>query len=351
MSKLTGLERIRKALALEEPDIVPHFEMLIDEKVRNAILPNASYEDFVEYLDIDGIVLYDKLCAWSFDTVDATKNIKRDQWGGLIRFTDTDLGISVGTAFKSEKELDGYIPPDPDESWRYERLEEIVKRFKGQRAIICQVNDVFNTVQESLLPHVDYFEAMISNQDLVDRLNEIVQEYNLGYIKNCIETGADAIFISGDYAMTKGPMVSPQHTARFLTPNLKKMVDLVHGLNKPIIKHSDGNIYKIIDLIVETGVNGLHPIDVIAGMEIGELKTKYGDKICLIGNVNAGATLCWQTEDEVRQEVKSCIRKAGTGGGYICSSSNSIHSGVKPENYVAMVKAIKEYGKYPINLD
>ena len=151
--------------------------------------------------------------------------------------------------------------------------------------------------------------------------------------------------------MTKGPMVSPRHTARFLTPNLKKMVDLVHGLNKPIIKHSDGNIYKIIDLIVETGVNGLHPIDVIAGMEIGELKTKYGDKICLIGNVNAGATLCWQTEDEVRQEVKGCIRKAGTGGGYICSSSNSIHSGVKPENYVAMVKAIKEYGKYPINLD
>ena len=38
------------------------------------------------------------------------------------------------------------------------------------------------------------------------------------------------------------------------------------------------------------------------------------------------------------------------GGGLICMSSNSIHSGVKPENYVAMVKAIREYGKYPISI-
>jgi hypothetical protein len=52
MKKLTGLERILKTLKLEEPDGVPHFELPIDEKVRNAILPNASYEDLIEYLDI-----------------------------------------------------------------------------------------------------------------------------------------------------------------------------------------------------------------------------------------------------------------------------------------------------------
>ena len=70
---------------------------------------------------------------------------------------------------------------------------------------------------------------------------------NLKYIANCIETGADVIFVSGDYAMTHGPMVSREHTARFLTPMLKKIVDLAHAKNKPIIKHSDGNIWQIID--------------------------------------------------------------------------------------------------------
>jgi uroporphyrinogen decarboxylase len=49
--------------------------------------------------------------------------------------------------------------------------------------------------------------------------------------------------------------------------------------------------------------------------------------------------------------VKACIRIAGPGGGYACSSSNSIHSGVRPELYRAMVAAIHEYGVYPLDLD
>ena len=81
----------------------------------------------------------------------------------------------------------------------------------------------------------------------------------------------------------------------------------------------------------------------MAGMDLGEVRAKYPN-LCLMGNVNCGATLSWKSPNDVRQEVKECIHKAGTGSGYVCMSSNSIHSGVKPENYIAMVKAIKEYG-------
>jgi len=52
----------------------------------------------------------------------------------------------------------------------------------------------------------------------------------------------------------------------------------------------------------------------------------------------------------VREDVKRCMRQAARGGGYICMSSNSIHSAVKPENYVEMVKAIRDYGQYPISI-
>ncbi len=104
------------------------------------------------------------------------------------------------------------------------------------------------------------------------------------------------------------------------------------------------------DFVEYMDIDGIHPIDPMAGMNLGEAKAKYGNRICLMGNVNCGSTLSWGTIEEVRQEVKDCIRKAGYGGGYICASSNSIHSGVKPENYVAMVKAIREYGRYPLKL-
>ena len=53
---MTGVERIIKALKRETPDIVPHFELIIDPKVREAILPGGSFEDFTEYMDLDAYI-------------------------------------------------------------------------------------------------------------------------------------------------------------------------------------------------------------------------------------------------------------------------------------------------------
>jgi uroporphyrinogen decarboxylase len=86
----------------------------------------------------------------------------------------------------------------------------------------------------------------------------------------------------------------------------------------------------------------------MAGMDIGEAKQLFGDRVCLCGNVSCAYSLVSGTEEEVREETKEVIRKAGKCGGLICMSSNSIHSGVKPQNYLAMLKTIREYGKYPL---
>jgi uroporphyrinogen decarboxylase len=348
---MTGVERILAALNREEPDTVPHMELGVDGKVREALFPGASYKQFVERMGLDGNVVFDKVASWSYETVDEEKRIVRDQWGALVQYGSEALGHPIEPAIKNEKELDDYVPPDPDEEWRYDSLRKWLGRFKGDRAVIAHVTDVFDIARESLLGDVAYYEAMIENPALIDRVNEMVLKYNLRVIKNQIELGADALAITGDFAMTNGPMVSPEHTARFLIPALKEQVELGHSLSVPVFKHTDGDITKIMAMLVGTGIDGLHPIDPMAGMDLAEVKQKYGKGLCLMGNINCGATLSWKSVEEVRQEVKEAVKKAGVGGGYICMSSNSIHSGVKPENYAAMVQAIREFGKYPLELD
>ncbi len=347
MGKMTGLERVLKALKLQEPDVVPHFEH-VNKKVRDAILPDASYEDFIEFMDIDGIRIGDSYYAWSYETVDEAKKIKRDQWGGLVRYTTEDGAIPIEPAIKSQGDLDKYRPPDPDEEWRYKFTKEVVKRFKGERAIVPYVRDIFAMCRENFLGHTGYFKAMLKNPDFIDHANEILLDYQLRYMKNCIDLGADAFFINGDWAMQQGPMASPELIQRFVVPPFRKMVDCAHSRGVPIIKHTDGNIWSIFDIIVHAGADCIHPIDPMAGMDIGEVKIKFGDRICLYGNVSCAFALVTGTVEEVQQETREVIRKAGKGGGLICASSNSIHSGVKPENYVAMVKEIKEYGQYPL---
>jgi uroporphyrinogen decarboxylase len=345
---LNGLERVLKTIQLQEPDVVPHFENMIHPKVRDAILPGASYDDFVEFMDLDAVVFHDQ-ANWRYETLDASKMIMRNQWGAIVRFTSEEVAHPLEPAIKTEKDLDTYIPPDPDLTWRYSNLKKIVKRFKGEKAIIIFVNGVFNMAKEALLGDVEYFKAMIKNPDIIHRVNEIVLNYNLGYINNCLDSGADMVFDGGDWAVTDGPWVSRDFTQRFIVPPFRRVAEFCHSRGVPCLKHTDGNVWPIFDLIVEAGANLVHPIDPGAGMDIGEVKTKYGHKVCLMGNIDCGPLLCNGSVEEVQEEVKNCIRKAGTGGGLICSSSNTIHSGVKPDNYLAMVKAIREYGQYPLN--
>ena len=348
MQKLNGLERILKALNVVEPDRVPHFEHLHDIKVREAILPNASYEDFIEYLDIDAINVNDRN-TWRYEALDASGKFKKDEWGAVLQYTTEDTGHPTEPAIKSEKDLDGYVCPDPDEDWRYDELKRYIKRFKGERAIAIQLTDIWVLVRDSLIGDINYFKATVQNPDIIYRASEMMLDYQMRYLKNCIDLGADFIGYIGDWAITKGPFISRESTKKFLVPYLQKVVDYCHSRGVPCYKHTDGNIWPIYDLLVDTGIDGLHPIDPMAGMDMAEAKAKFGDRVCLMGNVNCGYTLCEASVEEVREETKQVIRKAGKGGGLIVESSNSIHSGVKPENYIAMVKAVREFGKYPLS--
>ena len=85
-------------------------------------------------------------------------------------------------------------------------------------------------------------------------------------------------------------------------------------------------------------------------MDIGEVKASLKGRAAVLGNIDCSFLLPFGSEEEVEDSVRDTIRTAAPGGGYIISSSNSIHPGVKPENYIAMVKAARKYGAYPIRV-
>jgi uroporphyrinogen decarboxylase len=85
-------------------------------------------------------------------------------------------------------------------------------------------------------------------------------------------------------------------------------------------------------------------------MDIAEVKAKYGHRVALKGNVDCAQTLTFGTEEEVIEETKDAMRKGMPGGGFILSSGNSIHSAVKPENYMAMLRTWETYRDYPMSL-
>jgi uroporphyrinogen decarboxylase len=104
-------------------------------------------------------------------------------------------------------------------------------------------------------------------------------------------------------------------------------------------------------MIVDTGVDALNPIEPVAGMDIAEVKAQFGDRICLVGNIDCGELLSHGSVEQVELAVRKCIADAAPGGGFILSSSNSIHSSVNPKNFLAMIQTGRQYGTYPVAKD
>ncbi len=343
---MNGYERFLKAVRREEPDKVPIWELIIDRPVIEALYGNIPFLDFIEKEDLDGFTIFE----------DSKKELLggityKDEWNIIWKLEPNNIYYPFDGPIKTHDDLKKFSLPDADAGYLYKSLEEAVKRFKGQKAITFITHETFE-FSHYLLGGMDkLFINYITASGMVKELSEIIWKYKSKVIKNALEAGADIIVTGDDYAGRLGTMMSPQHFREFILPYLKKAVDLTHRLGAYHIKHTDGNLWKIMDDIVDTGTDVLDPIEPIAGMDIGDVKEKYGDRVCLAGNIDVTAILPRGSREEVKEAVKETIAKASPGGGHIMASSNSIHPGVDPENYKTMVEATRKYGVYPIDED
>jgi uroporphyrinogen decarboxylase len=347
---MTSRERVICALERRIPDRVPIYEGVVDERVMQALLPGCTYDEFNDWIGLDTAGL--NRSSWRRDNVeyvDREKGLFKDKWGVIRGFGPESTPYPVEGPIKQPEDLQHYTPPDPEAPDALGHLPEVIARYKGKKAITWIGRDAF--FNPSYLRGVEQFLMdMLLNPGLVHELIEVCQTHDLRLTERAIEAGVDVVILGDDYADKNGPMMSPEQFRKFILPGLKRAVDSAHRAGAYVIKHSDGNLWPILDMIVETGVDGINPIEPAAGMDIGEVKARYGDRVAVIGNIDCGALLSWGTQEEVRESVRRCIAVAAPGGGHILSSSNSIHSSVRPENYLAMVEAGKEYGVYPLRV-
>jgi len=345
MPELTSTERVLRAIRRQEPDRVPHFEWIFDRKVRDAICPGAGMEEFTLRMGLDAM-----LTSPDFKKEQIGPKRVRNEWGVVLEYTTEEHGFPVEGPIRTLDDLDRYQPPDPHASGRYASLEKLAARYKGKLAIGVHLNDVFS-IPRYLAGFENLMMALVEQPELVRGLVELSVRMNLEMVKEVARRGADFVFTGDDYASTERPFMSPRTFREFFAPGLKRVVEGFHEAGLPMIKHTDGNIRPLLEMILDSGIDCLDPIDPVAGMDIAQMKSQYGHRVALKGNVDCAHTLTFASEREAVEETKAVLRKAAAGGGLILSSSNSIHSAVKPGNYLAMWNAIRMYGRYPIQLD
>jgi len=340
VKRLSGEERITRTLERKETDRVPTFEWYIDKEVIEALSPGSNYEKFCYELDLDAICV-----DVNFDKEILENGMIKDEWGMIKKDTGESHAYPIDGPIRTIQDAEKYLPPDPLKPGRYRSIDRAVKEHAGKKALILHLNDVLS-IPSRLMPFEDFLIKVYEEPELVKILISMSVDINLKMAEEAVKRGIKIVYTGDDFAYNSGPMMAPHVFRDIFYPELKRVVAGYKELGLLVIKHTDGNIYPILDMIVDSGFDCLDPIDPIAGMDLQKVKTDYGDRIALKGNVDCSKTLTFDTEKETIEETKKCLEIAMPGGGYILSSSNSIHSAVKPRNYTAMLDTLKKFGKY-----
>jgi uroporphyrinogen decarboxylase len=343
----TALERVRKTLRHEEPDRVPIFEFMIDPSVVQGILPGGTYPDLVDALDIDVVVSPTASMMYSLEQIGERNGhaICRTEWGEERIDTGQMVTIPFRHPLHSRADWEKYQIPDPDKPGRLDVLHALVKRFKGKRAVGCHLHDSFNYPMY-LFGMSELFMNLIDDPGWVKEVVDACNAHCVRMVELAVQAGADFIMFGDDVGGKSGPMMSPVHYRQFFLPGLAAVAKKAHEGGASVFKHTDGNVLSLLDMFIEAGVEAFHPSDPSAGMDIVEVKRKYGDRLVVCGGIDTGEPLShWPVPDLVA-EVRRRIDELAPGGGWMIASSNTIHMSVRPANYHAMVMATRTYGVY-----
>jgi uroporphyrinogen decarboxylase len=325
------------AIRLETPERIPTFEWFIDTAVALPLCGSGDPIEITERLDLDAVNLradYQK--KWTDE-----KNYI-DEWGGTKHITDDILPASLGHPLADIAAQKNYEFPKVDSPERFKTLEKAVKRFGDTRGIVFNLRDGFSDMRDILGYENALMGMLLDKKNFVELLNRVVN-YNLALAEIAVKRyGIQVIATTDDVCNAKGPLMSPKSYFDMVYPAFKRVIEGYRSLGLFVIKHCDGNVLPFLDAWIDAGISCLNPIDPGGGLDMGEMKKNYGSKIALMGNIDCTGNLCNGTEEQVAEEVRVCIQKGGPNG-LILASSNTIHHGVKPENYRAMLQTLRNH--------
>ena len=213
--------------------------------------------------------------------------------------------------------------------------------FPFERAFAMQGMDTF-LMNMAMVP--DFAEALL-------RKNLSLCKQLMGNFLSAIGDNIDIIKIGDDLGTQERLMISPRMYRRLLKSiHADLIAHIKQFTDAKIFFHTDGDVFDLIDDFIEIGVDILNPIQTSAGKmaNLEFLKSRYGKDLVFCGAVDTQEVLPHGTPEDVRREMKRVIHALGKGGGYMVASVHTIMHEVPPENILAMVDAVEEFGTYPL---
>jgi uroporphyrinogen decarboxylase len=347
------------------PDKVPHGDVMVDPKVMSKLLGCQVLPEYVNYLIFWMTEPFDddffnkelrvrEMLAFDFAHVFPREPLKkigeneegypivRDIWGAEYIITPTTW-IGLKAPVSDLRKVEEYKFPEVKD-FSFDNLERWVR--ESDLFVVAQLDTGFFKIAQ-LIGFEQYMLAVAEGRTKeIKLLMERLTTLQIKLAQECIRRGADCIWLANDFAWNGGPFINPEMLWELDFQYEQEIIKAVHKMGVPCVLHACGNQNKTIDMIVEMGVDGIHALQPAAGNNIFQLRKRYGNRICLLGNVDISNLLPFGSPWDVDQMVRELIENVGKDGAYVLTTANAICGDVPVENAIILHLAVEKYGHY-----
>ena len=348
-------QRVEAALRHEQPDRTPVFEYVLLSPVADRLLGRAYSVDASHWPNVlDALGWERAVRQMAVDRVELACKLGHDMlyaWPNPLP-ADRDVGLNMPPAESSddpvetvarrnERTAESLGPPDEDSLLVYTFMTEEMQRRDVDLPILAPA------YVHGIWTDVDLMQTMLLAPQIAHEHFRLATARAIACIERFIDLGIDQIGLGGDFA-GKRPMISPDAYREFIVPQVRACSRRIHQAGLWAVNASDGDLWSVIDdFLIGCEVDGYLEIDRFAGMDLGELKTRHGDRITFYGDLDCGNLLSFATPDEIRRDTVRCVEAGMGNGGHILCASNAITASVSLENYFAVVEGYHDYFGLP----
>lgn len=269
--------------------------------------------------------------------------------GSEVIFPTHNTPYISKSAINDYSEIGKLKPIDPYKDGRIRYFLEALKitqdKLNSVVGVGTSVGGPFTTA--SFLRGTDKFlRDLTKNKDQAHELLELSTQSVINYIDAACDIGLAPSLAEPNASCT---MISEKNFVEFAKPYLKRCMDrIVERTGSGTTLHICGKTKKVWGHMVDIGISNLSLDNVD---DIGELKEAYGDKVCLIGNVDPVETIMRGSIEDIYNEARECIKKAHDSKcGFILSTGCDVPIGTDPKKIIALMDAARIFGAYPINI-
>ena len=284
-----------------------------------------------------------------------------DSWGsGQMEITPGNWfpGIHPLAEAKTIGDLESYRGwPDMSDPSRIAHVHETARRLaeENQFAIMATPWLLFPFERAHAMQGMEpYLLNMAMDPDFARAMLEKIAAYCkqlMGHFLEELGDNVDIIKIGDDLGTQNSLMISPKMYRDILKPIHADFISFIKSRTKAkILFHSCGDVAPLIGDFIDIGVDILNPIQTSTGSisDLPSLKKRFGKNMVFCGGIDSHRILPFGSVEEVRQEVRRVMQALGPGGGCMIGAVHTVMNDVPPENVLAMVDAVEEFGHYPL---